>query len=124
MAAPADFDDLMQAHLSRVFGDRDGSRRLSALQEIYAEDASLFEPDATATGYEAISGAVEALHTRLPPSFVFTAAGPAVGHNGVARLHWRAGPRDGPAAVTGTDVAWVENGRIKALYVFVDPAPR
>src|SRR3712207_6972395 len=58
-----------------------------------------------------------ALYSRLPPSFVFTASGPAVGHNGVARLHWRAGPRDGPAAVTGTDVAWVENGRMKALYV-------
>ena len=124
MAVPVDFDALMQAHLSRVFGERDGSRRLLALKEIYAEDASFFEPDATATGYEAISGAVEALYSRLPPSFVFTAAGPAVGHNGVARLHWRAGPRDGPTAVTGTDVAWVENGRIKALYVFVDPAPQ
>jgi hypothetical protein len=27
-------------------------------------------------------------------------------------------------AVTGTDVAHIENGRIKLLYVFVDPAAR
>src|SRR5918997_1460380 len=66
MAAPMELDVLMQAHLSRVFGERDGSRRIIALTEIYAEDASLFEPDATAAGYEAISGAVEALYSRLP----------------------------------------------------------
>ena len=124
MPVPVDFDALMQAHLSRVFGDRNGSRRLLALKEIYAADASLFEPDATATGYEAISHAVEALYARLPPDFVFTASGPAVGHNGVGRLHWRGGPPDGPAVVTGTDVAQVEKGRIQALYVFVDPTPR
>jgi hypothetical protein len=124
MPVPVDLEALMQAHLSRVFGDRDGSRRLLALKEIYAEDASVFEPDATATGYAAISHAVDALYAQLPPNFVFTASGPAVGHHGLARLHWRAGPPDGPAAVTGTDVAWVENGRIKALYVFVDPPPR
>jgi hypothetical protein len=97
---------------------------MDALKEIYAEDAVLHEPDATATGYEAISGAVEALYARLPPSFRFTASGPAVGHHGVARLHWRAGPPNGSSAATGTDVAFVENGRIKSLYVFVDPAPR
>ena len=122
--AEVDFDALMQAHLTRVFGERDGSRRLGALKDIYAEDAIVYEPDATATGYEAISGAVEALYARLPPSFVFTASGPAVGHNGVARLHWRAGPPNGSTAVTGTDVAFVEKGRIKFLYVFVDSVLR
>jgi len=59
----------------------------------------------------------------MPREFVFTALGPAVGHNGVARLRWSAGPPDGPAAVTGTDVVHIENGRIKSLRVFLDPAP-
>ncbi len=121
---PADLDALMQAHLSRVFNERDADRRLGALKELYAEDATLFEPHATATGPEAISNAVDALQASLPPAWVFTASGPAIGHNGVARLFWRAGPPDGAAAVTGTDVAHVEHGRIKALHVFVDPAPR
>jgi SnoaL-like protein len=121
---PADFDALMQAHLTRVFGEHDPGRRLDALKELYTEDATLFEPHAAVTGHEAISDAVDALQASLPSQFVFTAAGPGVGHYGVARLHWRAGPPDGPAAVTGTDVAHVENGRIKALYVFLDPAPR
>ena len=124
MAVPVDFDALMQAHLTRVFGDRDGSRRLGALKELYTEDATLFEPHAAVTGYEAISGAVDAPQASLPAEFAFAASGAAVGHNGVARLHWRAGPSEGPAALTGTDVAQFEHGLIKALYVFVDPTPR
>lgn len=124
VAVLTNFDALMQSHLARVFNERDGGRRLDALKELYTDDATLFEPHAAVTGYEAISGAVDALLANLPSDFVFTASGIAIGHNGIARLHWRAGPPNGPVAVTGTDVAHVENGRIKALYVFVDPAPR
>jgi hypothetical protein len=122
VAASVNFDVLMQAHLARVFNERDGGRRRDALQELYTGDATFFEPHAVVTGYEAISSAIDALQASLPPDFVFTASGIAIGHNGIARLHWHAGPPDGPVAVTGTDVAQVENGRIKALYVFVDPA--
>jgi hypothetical protein len=114
----------MQGHLERVFGQRDSGRRLEALRDIYAEDASLFEPHAAAAGHVAISNAVDALQASMPPEFGFTAIGVAIGHNGLGHLRWRAGPPGGPAAVTGTDVAHVENGRIKTLHVFVDPPPR
>src|SRR5258705_7579487 len=114
-------DELMQANIVRVFNERDPGRRRIALGELYSEGAILYDPETVATGWDAISQAVEDLLLRLPPDFVFTAAGHAVGHNGAARLFWRAGPSDGPVAVTGTDVAHIENGRIKLLYVFVDP---
>jgi hypothetical protein len=115
------FDALMRANIVRVFNERDRDRRAIALSELYSEHATLYDPETVATGWSAISQAVEDLLIRLPPDFVFTAVGQAVGHNGVARLFWRAGPPDGPVAVTGTDVAHIENGRIKLLYVFVDP---
>jgi hypothetical protein len=115
------FDTLMQANIVRVFNERDPDRRGIALSELYSEGATLYDPEIVATGWSAISQAVEDLLLRLPPDFVFTAAGHAVGHNGAARLFWRAGPSDGPVAVTGVDVAHIENGRIKLLYVFVDP---
>jgi hypothetical protein len=38
----------MQANLARVFGERDASRRMSAIAELYANDAMLFEPHASA----------------------------------------------------------------------------
>jgi hypothetical protein len=89
---------------------------------LYAEDATLYDPETVATGRDAISGAVDNLLLSLPPDFVFTAIGRAVGHKGT--LFWRAGPPDGPVVITGRDVAHIENRRIKLLYVFVDPVAR
>jgi hypothetical protein len=119
-----DYDGLMQANLARVFGERDALRRIKAIAELYADDATLYEPpDAAATGHAAINDAVEALLSSLPPTFVFTAIGPAVGHHGMGRLRWQSGPPDGPAAVTGTDVARIAGDRIQSLHVFLDPTP-
>ena len=119
---PPDYEGLMQANLARVFNERDASRRLEAIAELYASDAALYEPDSSAEGHAAISQAVTALLSGLPPNFAFTAIGPPVGHHGVGRLRWQAGPPKGPVAVTGTDVAHFEAGRIQTLHVFLDPA--
>ncbi|BCG91755.1 nuclear transport factor 2 family protein [Mesorhizobium sp. 131-2-1] len=119
--ASIDYERLMQANLERVFGERDAGRRLAAIREIYGADAVLYEPHASAAGHAAINGAVTALLSSLPPSFAFTAIGPAVGHHGVGRLRWQSGPSNGPAAVTGTDVAHFQRGLIQTLHVFLDP---
>jgi hypothetical protein len=113
---------LLHANLLRVFGERDRARRRAAIAELYLPNAVLYEPDTVATGHEAIDQAVETLLNQLPPTFVFTAQGSVVGHHGVARLRWNAGPVNGPVAVTGTDVAHVAAGRIQSLYVLLDPA--
>jgi hypothetical protein len=119
-----ELDRLMQANIVRVFNERDPDRRLAALDELYTDNATLCDPETAATGRKAISEAIDSLHRMLPPTFVFTSVGHAAGHNSAGRLFWRAGPPDGPAAVTGVDVANIEGGRIKLLYVFVDPAAR
>ena len=116
-----EYDGVMQANLTRVFGERDTARRITAIADIYADDAVLYEPATSATGHAAICDAVEALLSNLPPNFVFTAIGPAVGHHGLARLRWQSGPPGDPAAVTGTDVACIEDGLIRTLHVFLDP---
>src|ERR1700730_8480009 len=118
-AKTIDYDSLMQAHLARVFNERDASRRIKAIAELYADDATLYEPpDASAKGHAAINNAVEELLSHVPPNFAFTVIGPAVGHHGVGRLRWQGGPPNGPVAVTGMDVAHFMNGRIHSLYVF------
>jgi hypothetical protein len=119
-----DFDALMSANLSRVFSERDSGRRRAALEELYTADATLYEPDRVFTGLDAICDAVDALIARLPPEFVFTQNGIAVGHHGLGRLTWRAGPPGRPAAMSGTDVVYVEARRIKSLHVFLDPELR
>jgi len=119
-----DLDAFMRGNMNRVFNERNGHQRLAALGELYAHDATLYDPEAVVTGREAISRAVESLLGNFPSDFVFTAVGPAVGHNGAARLFWRLGPPRGSVVVTGTDVALIEHGRIKRLYVFVDAVAR
>jgi hypothetical protein len=121
-AATLSSEQLMHANLVRVFGERNRQRRRAAIAEIYALDAVLYEPHTSAAGYVAINDAVEALLASLPAEFAFTAQGPAVGHHGIARLRWSAGPANHPAVVTGTDVAHVADGRIQSLYVLLDPA--
>ena len=120
--ASIDYNGLMQANLEHVFGERDEERRMKAIRILYAENAVLNEPHARARGQAAISDAVTELLASLPPGFVFRARGPAVGHNGMGRLSWSCGPQEGPAAVTGMDIAQFKNGRIESLFVFIDPA--
>jgi hypothetical protein len=115
---------LMRANVASVFNERNADRRRAAVGRLYTEDAILYEPEAVAIGKDAISQAVGKLLASLPPSFIFTVAADAVGHNGAARLFWRASPPGGPVAATGTDVAFIEGDKIKHLYVFVDPTPR
>ena len=117
-----DYDRLMQANAARVFSERDPTRRMTAIREFYAPDAVLTDPEGVFNGAAAISGAVTDLLSKLPPTFVFTPVGPAIGHHGVGRLLWKAGPPNGTSAVTGMDVAHFKDGRIQALYVFLDPA--
>ena len=120
MADPKGYEQLLNANLVRVFGERNPERRRAAIAEIYARDAVLYEPDAMATGHDAINEAVEELLASLPAGFAFIANGPAVGHHGIARLRWSSAPVNGPVAVTGTDVAHIADGRIQSLYVLLD----
>jgi hypothetical protein len=117
-----DYDRLMREHLTRVFNERDSNTRLKAIEEIYADDATLYESaDSSVQGHLAINQAVDALLSSLPPAFTFTSIGPAVGHHGVGRLRWKSGSPDGSVGVTGMDVIHFVNGRIQSTYVFLDP---
>jgi len=104
-----------------VFGEPDADKRLDAVREIYADGAEFNEPHASAKGHAAINDAVSSLLAGLPPGFVFRSIGPAIGHHQIGRLKWRSGPVDGPAVVTGMDIAHFEGDRIHSLFVFLEP---
>lgn len=118
--APIDYAALMQANLTRIFGEHDPAQRILAIRELYDPKAFLHEPQASVQGHEAISQAVTELLAHLPPDFVFTPIRPGLGHNGLGRLQWSAGPPGGPVAATGTDVAHFDGGKITALHIFLD----
>lgn len=82
----------------------------------------MYEPERVIEGRDAISQVAGALLEEFGPAFTFAPEAKAVGHHGLATLRWRAGPADGPVAVTGTDVAQIEDGRIARLWVLLNPA--
>jgi hypothetical protein len=108
--------------MARVFSERDPQRRLAAVRELYSAGATLYEPQAVATGHAAISDAVGELLATLPAKMIFTSTGAEGSHHGLAFARWQGGVAGGPAVVTGMDVAHLEDGLIVALHVFVDDA--
>ena len=111
---------ILQANLDRVFNERDAARRRQAIQELYAADAMLYEPHAVYSGIEAIVGAVAHLIGSLPPTLSFAMVAPVMVNHDLGKLLWRGRLPDGTVVVTGTDIAQVENGRIRSIHVFVD----
>jgi hypothetical protein len=116
-----DYDHLLRTNIQRVFSERDAAKRTAAIAEIYSADPVLYEPTNVVHGRADISRTVEELLERFGPDFTFVPIGKAIGHHGLAHLTWQAGPRNGPIAVTGADVAEIVDGRITKLWVLLSP---
>lgn len=115
-----DFEGILSANLQRVFNEKDAALRLDAIREIYADDALFHERDRSVQGHAAIARVVSELIDGLLADATFSAIRPGTGHHDVGRIQWRLGPPDGLAAVTGTDVVHIRNGRIQTIHVFLD----
>lgn len=116
-----DYDHLLRSNLQRVFNERDADKRAAAIGELFVAEPVMFEPADVVQGRAAISAVAGRLLGEFGPDFAFTPESTAVGHHGLASLHWHAGPAGGPVAVTGTDTAEVVDGRISRLWVLLNP---
>lgn len=120
-SSETDYDHLLRSNLERVFNERDPGKRAAAVAELFVAEPVMFEPDKIVHGQTGIADVAGQLLAQFGPDFAFTPIGRALGHHGMAHLAWQAGPKNGPIAVTGTDVAEISNGRIARLWVLLDP---
>ena len=114
--------ELLHRNLQEVFGEGDAKRRRAAIDELYTEDCALYVPPGKIVGREALdkfAGDLRATH----PHFVYTPRGEPQTLHDAGRLAWGSGPRGGAPEYTGLDVIITRNGRIAALYVFLDSMP-
>ena len=113
---------LLMRNIVEVFGENDRERRRAAIRDIYAEDAVVHAPPGTVAGHDALdkfAGDLRSMH----PDYVYTPSRePQVLHDS-ARLVWGSGPRGEPPRYTGEDFILVRNGKIAALYVYLDSPP-
>ncbi len=111
--------ELLHRNLHEVFGEGDAQRRRKAIDELWTENGTLHVPPGMIVGRDAIdkfAGDLRATH----PDFVYTPIGEPQALPNAGRLAWESGPRGGAAGYTGWDVITVQDGRIAALYVFLD----
>ena len=112
--------ELLPRNLQEVFGEGDAARRRAAIADLYTDDCVVYVPDGAVVGHEAVdklAGELRATH----PQFVYTPRGePQALHNG-GILAWGSGPNGEPPAYTGLDVVVARDGKIAALYVFLNP---
>ena len=114
--------ELLYRNLQEVFGEGDPVRRRAAIEELYTDDCALHVPTGVFVGRDALdkfAGELRATH----PHFVYTPHGEAQALHNAGRLAWGSGPRDEAPDYTGLDVIIVRDGKIAALYVFLDSSP-
>jgi hypothetical protein len=109
-------------NLQEVFGEGDPTKRLSAIKKLYTDDGVLYVLPGTFVGHDALNkfaGDLRSMH----PHFAYAPhAAPQALHNS-GPLKWGSGPRGGVPACTGEDVIIVRDGKIAALYFFLDASP-
>ena len=98
---------LLSRNLPEVFGEGDPARRRVAIQQLYNNALNKF------------AGDLRAMH----PHYVYTPHGaPQVLHNS-GRLAWGSGPQGEAPRYTGIDFIIARDGKIAALYVYLDSPP-
>ena len=114
---------LLLRNLRDVFGEIDPVRRRKALEELWHVDGVFYDPHSGPhRGHDAIdniAGKVKATH----PTFQYQplSAPEEIGDGG--RVRWVSGTPGKPPEYAGTDVIVMRDGKIGALYMFLDKLP-
>ncbi|MFT2014314.1 nuclear transport factor 2 family protein [Streptomyces sp. 796.1] len=116
-----------QAAVDRYFAAwnaTDPAERQRAVAAAWVEDGSYTDPFADVSGHDQLAAVIAGAQQQFP-TFSFRLVAAAEGHHHTARFSWElVSETDGSAPVAGSDVAvFAEDGRIRAVYGFVDRAP-
>ncbi|OIN57398.1 hypothetical protein [Arsenicibacter rosenii] len=113
---------LLEDSLLKVWSERDDEQRLRVMEQIYATDIVFYETNEgeAIKGHQAMDELIRKLQTQWPPEFVFTITSPVVINHGISHVSWTLGPAHGTPVASGMDIAVIEGGVIKGLYLYLD----
>ncbi|MBD2753481.1 nuclear transport factor 2 family protein [Spirosoma validum] len=113
---------LLADSLLKVWSERDDEQRMNVMKRIYASDIVFYETDngPAITGHQAIDSLIKTLQNQWPPEFAFTLTKPAVTNHGVSHVAWTLGAANAIPVASGMDIAIIESGLIKELYLYLD----
>jgi len=118
-------ESLLTRNVLEVFNERDSQKRLALMKALYREDGVFHESnDASFVGIEVINARVTEVLETIAPELLFRATAPEERNNDVARVSWTLSAAGGPIVLSGMDIGLLKDGKIAALYMFVDPPRR
>ncbi|RYZ47272.1 MAG: nuclear transport factor 2 family protein [Sphingobacteriales bacterium] len=113
---------LLNDSLLKVWSERDQKQRMEVMSRIYAADIVFYESDSGPAfrGHLAIDELIQKLQAQWAPEFAFTLTGPVVTNHGVSHVAWTLGAAPETPVASGMDIAIIEHGLIKELYLYLD----
>ncbi|MEU8895384.1 nuclear transport factor 2 family protein [Nocardia sp. NPDC048505] len=100
----------------------DPTTRHAAITRLFTPNATYTDPMAAVTGHTELDATIAAVQTQFP-DWTFRLAGPIDAHHNQVRFTWTLSPTNGPALIVGFDVAVITDGKISAVYGFLDKVP-
>ncbi|MGU3292738.1 nuclear transport factor 2 family protein [Williamsia sp. M5A3_1d] len=120
MTAKTQIADVMRRNVLEVFNTTDDSARRRLIEQLYQPDAGFHDAEGSVTGHDAIDAKVRSLQQDAPGLSFSVTVEPAVVED-LGRISWALAPEGASPVVSGMDVGLVRDGRLTALYTFVDP---
>src|SRR5918911_593343 len=117
----ADIQTIVQRYID-TWNETDPQRRRALIAEVFTEDAAYTDPLAAVRGQAGIDQFIAAAQAQFA-GLQFSLGSPIDAHHDQARFTWHLGPPGAEPVVIGFDVAVVHNGRLGAVYGFIDKAP-
>ncbi|RYX81557.1 nuclear transport factor 2 family protein [bacterium] len=113
---------LLTRNLYDLFGERDADTRRAVMAEILTEDCLFTDPKGVKQGFDAIDKVIDSILSQAP-DFVFSHTAPPQTLTNSGRIAWGFGPAGEPPRLTGQDFILTRDGKIAALYTFLDTPP-
>ncbi|WP_379966762.1 hypothetical protein [Epilithonimonas sp. UC225_85] len=113
--------ELLQDSLLLIWNNRNSAERIALMEKIYASDISFFESDNSEpfVGFKAIDELIQKIQQDWPSEFEFVLTETPKSNHNIQHILWQLGiPTQQPVA-KGADIAIIEGGKIKSLYLFL-----
>lgn len=107
--------DLVGKYIS-VRNEPEAQARRAMIDDVFTAQAVYVDPTVTADGVAAIDRYIADAQQNFT-GMHFT-HGAVLTHHDAVHFSWEVGPSDSAPVVSGSDVAFLEDGRIKQLYGF------
>lgn len=118
----ADLHLTIDTHLD-AYGEADGARRSELLRRAWSAQGRLIDPPMEGSGHAGISELAELVHAHYP-GHTFRRTSGIDEHHGFARYQWDLLGPDGAVALSGLDVAEIDDdGLLRRVVGFLGPVP-